>query len=749
MSMNPKITLAISSKQIFHLLLAAAFLLSNICCVAAVRGDNAWVDVSQGIGVPVGGLGTGYSAFGKFGFVHVNFDGRPDNVKYDPNTAWGSTYTQDPTIKSTFGFVIVDQNSRYVLQSSPAVWEPSARTFAAVKSYAYLPKGKVTFSGNGSDLVASVISFSPLLPHDLKTATIPIQIFDVTVTNSSPKSKRLLLRLENSATGKAEKNVAVFTDKNGQLAFGVQNGVADETGVEAELDLPSRASQSVRFAIGWYYPVLQIRGDEKRFYSKTFHNASEVVALGLRDAELWSRRIDAWHDSIDVPAYFKRMWFSSLTSVMTSTMLTSKPAYYAIETPHVHLNTMDVDAYTSWINLINWPELERMDMEEFFAVTPLSGPNAGSVPHSLPDDRSNYAVEPIFMVRLYRDYLWFNDPAWASQGFSQAVQAANRVYNMDHYQYLLDSPKGNQSYDKWKMPGVSSYVNSPWIYGLYGLNRLSERLHRSVDVGGVPIQVMSRNGSKDFDSVLWSKPNHDWNCFFRTADASSVNTPDETFTDQLFGRWMLAIDPNAGTVLPQHKVDTALHTLYRNNLVDDSAHGFRGWVNGMLPDHTPDMTAGYHSRTFWYGPQINLGSLLGLEGDEAASLDVFRSVELSMHGDDLAAGEWNKSVNAAGEVIPLPEEPGKDTPRFPPYPRYQSSWEYLPRILGLRMDEQYFYLKPFQTIDFRLTGVQLAGTEFTVRVQSGWTRALLNGHRISLPVQIPRDTRRCNLEFLR
>jgi uncharacterized protein (DUF608 family) len=207
-----------------------------------------------------------------------------------------------------------------------------------------------------------------LLPHDLATSTIPVQIYDVTLLSDSDQPQHLQLRLENSKPGKASDHVVVFSDNDGQIAFGAQDGVADEHGVGVNLDLPAHASRTARFVIGWYYPALHIRGQESRYYTKAFANATAVVARGLQDADAWSDRIDAWHDSLQVPTYFKRLWFSSLASVMASTMLTSELAYYAIETPHDGLNTMDVDAYSSWINLVNWPELERMDMEEFFAT---------------------------------------------------------------------------------------------------------------------------------------------------------------------------------------------------------------------------------------------------------------------------------------------------------------------------------------------------------------------------------------------
>jgi hypothetical protein len=51
----------------------------------AARRNACWVDVSHGLGIPFGGIGTGYLAFGKYGFVKVNFNSNPDpeTLAYD------------------------------------------------------------------------------------------------------------------------------------------------------------------------------------------------------------------------------------------------------------------------------------------------------------------------------------------------------------------------------------------------------------------------------------------------------------------------------------------------------------------------------------------------------------------------------------------------------------------------------------------------------------------------------------------
>jgi uncharacterized protein (DUF608 family) len=474
------------------------------------------------------------------------------------------------------------------------------------------------------------------------------------------------------------------------------------------------------------------------------------VDKALRDASSWSERIDAWHNSIQSPAYLKRVWFGSLASIMTSTFMTDAPYFFEIETPHPSLNTMDVCIYSGWIYLVNWPELERMDMNQFFKATPTNGPKAGLIMHSLWQDAAKYVEEPAFIGRVRRDALWFNDLAWTRTGFYYATLAANRVSGEGVYENLVESKHGNQSYDVWKMPGVSSYVNSAWVYGLDALRSMAVSVgETNVTVSGESVSELLPKALTSYDRLLWNPQTKSYNLFYRTDGADKASTPESLFTDQLFGRWVSAIDVAATNVLPAEKMSLALQTLYTNNLVEDPTQGFRGWVNGMKPGHVPDTDTGYHSRTFWFGAQLNFASLLGFIGDEAKSLDVMRSIDASLKNNHLAAGEWNRSINAKGEVLGLPEEICKDTPRFAPYPRYKSSWEYLVRLLGLQMDERNFYLTPFKTVDFKFTDLELAGMKLDITVESGWKRVLVDGKETKLPLVIPRIQNSAKMEFLK
>ena len=65
------------------------------------------------------------------------------------------------------------------------------------------------------------------------------------------------------------------------------------------------------------------------------------------------------------------------------------------------------------------------------------------------------------------------------------------------------------------------------------------------------------------------------------------------------------------------------------------------------------------------------------------------------------------------------------------------------------MDTENFYLNPFKTIGFSLHEVELAGTRFTVAVEPGWTKALVNGQPQTGLVRVPRSQRVVKVEFIK
>ena len=674
-----------------------------------------WVPVSHGVGVPFGAIGTGYGMLGRYGFVMPNFDSFPCQGKYSPfslleNYDYLELHEKDR--KNFLELSVSTNGTKYYLQQE-LLGQTDGVAADAIVSHEFLP-----FSYHVADFDRfrmEILALTPLIPHDLQESTTPALCMEITVTNQTAAAADYILTLNipdetpamTAAFENQKQTICVHVDGNG--------------------------SHCVRGYFAWYYPDFitpspMLPDAFTRYYTLRFENAQDVLAYAMAQHQTWKEKITTWQESFCVPAAFKRMWFSSLSSVITSTMLSTEPMFFEIETPHPWVNTMDVTVYSSWIYMINWPEIEKMDMYQFRKAIPKAGEDKGLVWHSLWDDRCDYVEEPCFITRIYRDYLWYNDKQFL-QDMAQPVQMAfERVYGQREYEGLIEAKHGNQSYDVWKMPGIAAYVNMPWLYALYSIEHINQALGTNINFNGRSAGDILKQATASFMKYLWNEEKEYFNCFYRTEGARDVSIPESVFTDQMFGRWLLLIEKDLTPILPLDQIQKSVRYIYQNNVIDDPENNFRGWSNGKLPDNVPCVDdRQYHVKTCWMGAQLNLASILGELGHEKEMLDVFYSLEKSLGNNHLAVGEWNRSITADNKSCPLPQEVSKDTPRFPAYPRYKSCWELLVRLLGLKMNETQMELKPMRSLGFCVKNVVLAGCSLSVEVQENWTTVYVDG----------------------
>ena len=684
-----------------------------------MRITEAWVDVSHGVGVPFGSIGTGYGMFGRYGFVMPNFDSFPCQGKYFPfslpeNYDYLQLYEKDRRnflelrVKTAGGKYYVQQELLGQTDGIPA---------DSLVSHEFLPFALHAASFADGGFNVEVLMFTPLIPHELKESTTPALCMEIRVVN----------RTERPADYTLQWNIP---EETASLAVAFENGAREIT-----VHVDGGSSARVCAAFAWYYPNFttpspMLPDPFVRYYTQHFANAEEVRSYAASRHSVWKEKICAWQNSFDVPAAFKRMWFSSLSSVITSTMMSTEPMFFEIETPHPWVNTMDVTIYSSWIYMINWPEIEKIDMYQFRKAIPKEGENKGLVWHSLWDDKCDYVEEPCFITRIYRDYLWYNDKQFLRDMVEPVEMAFHRVYGQREYEGLIEAKHGNQSYDVWKMPGISTYVNMPWLYALYSLDRINKTVDADINFAGKsPLEILER-ARASFVKYLWNEKKEYFNCFYRTEGARDVSIPESVFTDQMFGRWLMLIEKDLDPIISLEKIHKSILYIYQNNLIDDPENHFRGWSNGKLPENVPCIDdRQYHVKTCWIGAQLNLASVLGELGYEKEMLDVFFSLEKSLGNNHLAVGEWNRSITPEGKSCPLPQEVSKDTPRFPAYPRYKSCWELLVRILGLKMNEMQMELTPMKSFDFAVRDVVLAGCRLSVEVQENWNTVYVDGEK--------------------
>ena len=427
---------------------------------------------------------------------------------------------------------------------TPSRWIKCELTRICPKDILYLKKA-------GSNLGIVMSGFSPMVPHDLTNSTIPVQVFELTVENRADRTRSVELALRHRDALVVRHEDAVLVNDKGETAFACDDGTADVHGLSRTLKLAPGKRQTLRFYIAWDYPAIKTtssaaRETYRRYYTKRFQNADQIIALAKKSADTWSAEIDQWHTAFEVPPAFKRLWFSALCSVSTSTILTTYSYFFEQEVPHGWVNTMDVSVYHNWLYLVNWPEIERMDMNQYYQSIATTGQNAGLVWHW--DDSSDYAEEPTFLGWVYRDLLWFNDPEYPDgQRIPTGRSCCQPCLSRGPLSIPAAQSRGQPLDDIWKMPGVNAYVNVMWVYGLYSLDRLSQKLNQPSTVDGLPVAEMFAKARQSLDRLLWNADGY-WNAFYvptnRTEDADGLKRTDgqDTFSDQLFGKWLSLID---------------------------------------------------------------------------------------------------------------------------------------------------------------------------------------------------------------
>lgn len=684
-----------------------------------------FIDVSHGIGVPFGGLGTGYGVLGRNGFVLPNFDSCPNQGKYSDTTAPESydylkLHGKD---RNNFMSLVINIDGKEYLFCKEIFGKKSGIPADSFQSYELLPFGLHIAEYNAAGITVEMLAYSPMIPYELSESSIPAFCMEVNVKNTG--SRAVQCSMEFQLETDDERIMAAWINGHSATSFTLKSGESKNAGG----------------ILTWFYPLFRtpsevLTEEYKRYYTLKFSSCKDVFDYAVKNYKLWKSKMERWQNSLKFPQPLLRLWFSSLSSVITSTMLSTEPYFFEIESPHPYINTMDVTIYSSWIYMINWPELELMDMKQYGKCIACEGKDKGFVWHSLWADRADYVEEPCFIARMYRDYLWYGEREFLLHMRKHIENAINRILQHCEYEGLVESKHGNQSYDLWKMPGISAYVNVTWLYALYSIIQMKKTADINICVtDGRKVEEILEQAKENFRKYLWNTEFGYVNCFKRTEGSSECSDPESVFTDQMFGRWLLLIERGNSNVLPDEMIRASIDYVYENNLIDDSENEFRGWANGMLRNAGVYYDSKqYHAMTCWIGAQLNLASMLAYLGEENKSLDVIFSIEKSLKNNHLAVGEWNRSVTVDGKSAVLPQEPSKDTPRFPAYPRYKSCWEYLVQIIGLRVDSEYMELSPFKSMDFSIDNIILAGCRLNISVKKSWQSVSVDGNLVKRAV---------------
>ncbi|KAI1692101.1 hypothetical protein DdX_21439 [Ditylenchus destructor] len=417
--------------------------------------------------------------------------------------------------------------------------------------------------------------------------------------------------------------------------------------------------------------------------SDALKEAAAICTYALSNYKQWEKEIEEWQDTVlkhpNLPDWFKSALFNELyfltdggsvwfdfdeewpkqetqMSSYTANLFKQYGRFGYLESwEYRMINTYDVHFYASFALAELFPSLEHVlqaDMkdqidhhDEVSVKYHMEGDMAPRKTHKrVPHDVGNPLDDPWlstnayimhdtgkwkdlnlkFVLTSYRDYhsvlnhdKSFLEFVWPA--VKNLIEEGLKHWDLNGDGMIENFGAADQTYDAWKMEGVSAYCGSLWLASLKVGVVMSKEIGESQEV---------------FEAKLWNGKYYNF-------DEGSL-CKSTIMADQLCGYWYLeSIDPAmAADLLPKDHVQAALQTIYENNVLKFGG-GRLGAVNGMCANGKIDRSY-IQSDEMWTGITYALSSFYMQQGDV-------------QRGFDVAWGCYDACFNRSGLQFQTPE----------------------------------------------------------------------------------------------
>uniref|UniRef100_A0A915PQZ1 Non-lysosomal glucosylceramidase n=1 Tax=Setaria digitata TaxID=48799 RepID=A0A915PQZ1_9BILA len=430
----------------------------------------------------------------------------------------------------------------------------------------------------------------------------------------------------------------------------------------------TKIASCFEYALVWDMPVVHFGGRERKYkrrYTRFFGDqgcvAPTICAYSLGKYREWERKIEEWQHPViahpHLPDWYKSALFNELyyitdggsvwfeydsnwnakekhLSVYTTDLMKQYGRFAYLESwEYRMLNTYDVHFYASFALAQLWPNLEHVLQAEMTDQVDLSDEHVayyqmdgsrGFVKHPsrVPHDLGNPAVEPWLCTNAYvvhdtgkwkdlnlKFILTFLQKVWPT--IKRLVTEAQVCWDEDDDGMIENSGTADQTYDAWKMNGVSAYCGCLWLASLQAAASLANEIG---DIKGADLYTKLLSKARDvFERKLW---NGEYYNFDEKSESAKT-----IMADQLCGNWFLmSVSPEiAHNLLPLSHVKSALDKIYNLNVLN-FASGRLGAVNGMKKDGTVERQR-LQADEMWIGVTYALAASFMQQGDIQRGFD--------------------------------------------------------------------------------------------------------------------------------
>ncbi|ARV61428.1 bile acid beta-glucosidase [Nostocales cyanobacterium HT-58-2] len=431
----------------------------------------------------------------------------------------------------------------------------------------------------------------------------------------------------------------------------------------------------IPFTLAWDFPITEFASGityyrrYTDFFGQSGKNAWTIASSALAQYQSWQQQIQSWQQPIlarqDLPNWFKMALFNELYDLTSggtlwSAATESNPVgqFAVLEClDYRWYESLDVRLYGSFALLKLFPELEKAVIRAFARAIPSSDETprvigyyytigaespiavrkmAGATPHDLgaPNEhvweKTNYTsyqdcnqwkdLGCDFVLQVYRDFLLTgaDDVEFLRECWDAIVQTLDylKTFDQDGDGIPENSGAPDQTFDDWRLVGVSAYCGGLWLAALEAAIAISDVL-------------LNHSGAKNTEGLLqqrsiyetWlaqSRPIYQeklWNGQYYRLDSESGS--DVVMADQLCGQFYARL-LSLPDIVPFECALSALKTVYHACFLKFH-NGKFGAANGVRPDGSPENPNATHPLEIWTGINFGLAAFLVQMGmkDEA------------------------------------------------------------------------------------------------------------------------------------
>ncbi|MFQ3616445.1 MAG: GH116 family glycosyl hydrolase [Cyanobacteriota bacterium] len=430
-------------------------------------------------------------------------------------------------------------------------------------------------------------------------------------------------------------------------------------------------TRGVPFVLAWDFPVTEFAEGitylrrYTDFFGATGNNAWAIARTALEQYQTWQAQIWQWQQPIldrgDLPDWFKMALFNELYALTDGATLWSAATerdpvgqFAVVEClDYRWYESLDVRLYGSFALLMLFPELDKAVLRAFARAIPAEDPTlrkigyyatqgmesplvprkvAGATPHDLgapnehPWEKTNYTsyqdcnlwkdLGSDFVLQVYRDFVLTGstDVQFLEDCWPAVVSTLDylKTFDLDNDGIPENSGAPDQTFDDWRLQGISAYCGGLWIAALEAAIAIAQALGvQDEEFGSHPWREWLTQSRSIFHPTLW-------NGQYYKLDSGSGS--DVVMADQLCGQFygrLLGLPD----VVPEVCARSALKTVYEACFLKFHDGRF-GAANGLRPDGSPVNPKDTHPLEVWTGINFGLAAFLWQMGltDEAMRL---------------------------------------------------------------------------------------------------------------------------------